>query len=154
MCEKKIFGNSLLYHCKNIKSLKKIVFKYLFLLIIFSLTIVPSLAISPHGNQTAIPGNMTCADCHAPHQTMNISSESSRMSIPPILKSNSIQSFAATSVEGNITLISSLGQTWYQQGIYGPNTSNDNSWGWTFFDEDPPSGFMTPPEKVTQGENI
>ncbi len=157
MCEKKIFNNSLMYGCKNIKSLKNIAFKYLFLLIILSLTIVPSLAIPPHGNQSAIPENKTCADCHAPHQTMNISSESSRISkvnTPPFSKSNSVQSFAATSVEGNITLISSLGQNWYQQGIYGPNTSYDNSWGWTFFDENPSSGFIIPNESVIQGENI
>lgn len=88
---------------------------------------------------------------------MEIPSESSRMSIaniPLVSRSNSIQSFAATSVSGNITLISSLGQNWYQQGIYGPNTGNDSSWGWTFFDENPPSGFITPNESVTQRENI
>jgi hypothetical protein len=153
MSVKKIFDNNMLCCYKNFISLKNITFKYLFLLIIFSLTIVPSLAILPHGNQSVIPGNKTCSDCHAPHQTMNITSESSRI-IKADSKSNSIQSFTATSVEGNITLISSLGQNWYQQGIYGPNSSYDKSWGWTFFDENPPSGFIIPNESVTQRENI
>ena len=81
--------------------------------------------------------------------------------------------FAATSsVNGNITLVTSVGQNWYQQGIYGPNQSDvtiDKSWGWTFFDEiylsipnGTSSGYMNPtdkpiekpPEKTTQKNNI
>ncbi len=61
-----------------------------------------------------------------------------------------------TSVTGNITLISSMGQDWYQQGIYGPDGYNiwDNSWGWTFFDENPPTGYIIPAENITQRDNI
>ena len=62
-----------------------------------------------------------------------------------------------TSVTGNITLIASKGQDWFQQGIYGPTTGpvpGDMSWGWTFFDENPPSGYIVPPENVIQRNNI
>ncbi|VVB86921.1 Cytochrome c3 [uncultured archaeon] len=59
-------------------------------------------------------------------------------------------------ISGNITLITSLGQNWYQQGI---NGLDSNGWGWTFFDESfsnsgYSSGYITPPEKVTQRNNI
>jgi len=71
---------------------------------------------------------------------------------------DNLKSLSTTEVIGNITLITSLGQNWYQQGIYGPNASGnasiDKSWGWTFFDETPASGFMEPPENTTQRNNI
>ncbi|NJD78883.1 MAG: hypothetical protein FIB08_17620, partial [Candidatus Methanoperedens sp.] len=68
----------------------------------------------------------------------------------------------ATNVTGNITMVTSAGQNWYQQGIYGPNQSaiaTDKSWGWTFFDETfinggYPSGYTEPPEKTTQRNHI
>lgn len=67
---------------------------------------------------------------------------------------------STTNVIGNITLITSMGQNWYQQGIYGqsssnePGTPSDKSWGWTFFDENPPSGYVIPSENVIQRDNI
>jgi hypothetical protein len=124
---------------KDLKNSRKINLKYIMFLSIFLIIIAPALAVSPHTNQSGIP------------------SESSRIikaTIPFISNLKSIQSFAASNVAGNITLISSLGQNWYQQGIYGPNSSNDSSWGWTFFDENPSSGFITPSENVTQRQNI
>jgi hypothetical protein len=144
---------------KDIKNSKKIILKFCIFLLIISITIVPSLAVSPHENLNGIPENKTCVDCHTSHETTNIPSESSRISEAntlPVSRSNIIQSFAASNVVGNITLISSLGQNWYQQGIYGPSSSAslDQSWGWTFFDENPPGGFIVPSEKITQKNNI
>jgi hypothetical protein len=74
-----------------------------------------------------------------------------------VIQSPAITSVAgATNVTGNITLITSLGQSWYQQGI---NGLDSNGWGWTFFDESfsnggYSSGYITPPEKTTQRNNI
>ncbi|HEY9206724.1 MAG TPA: cytochrome c3 family protein, partial [Candidatus Methanoperedens sp.] len=86
------------------------------------------------------------------------SSKIGTMNYAPAQQSNNVFSISATNVIGNITLITSLGQTWYQQGIYGPNASGnvtiDKSWGWTFFDETPPSGFITPSERNIQRTNI
>src|SRR4030067_1342356 len=157
MNDKKIVDNIILYSYKDIKCLKTIVFKYILFLLIISMSIFPSLAVSPHENQDGIPENKTCIDCHTPHQTDGTPSKSLNVTIantPPVSEPIIIQSFAASNVAGNITLISSMGQNWYQQGIFGPNTGNDKSWGWTFFDENPPSGFMSPNESVTQRENI
>ncbi|MCX9083185.1 MAG: cytochrome c3 family protein, partial [Candidatus Methanoperedens sp.] len=71
---------------------------------------------------------------------------------------NTAGSIAAANVAGNITLITSVGQNWYQQGIYGPNASGnisvDKSWGWTFFDENPPSDYFMPSDKTIQKNRI
>ena len=142
---------------KDVKNSKNFTLKFIIFLLIICIITVPSLAVSLHEIQGGIPENKTCADCHTSHQRMDIPSGPSTISIantPSISNPNSIQSFEATNVVGNITLISNLGQNWYQQGIYGPNTSNDSSWGWTFFDENPSSGFITPSENVTQRQNI
>lgn len=51
-----------------------------------------------------------------------------------------------------------MGEDWFHQGIYGPNGNSniggDQSWGWTFFDENRSSGFIVPSENVTQKNNI
>lgn len=145
---------------KGIKRLKGTINNYILVLIILSIIAAPSTAISPHDVPGGIPENQTCIDCHTTHLTIKIPSGSSRISQMnsfPVSETNIIQSFEASSVTGNITLISSVSQNWYQQGIKGPDNYgtdiNDNSWGWTFFDEVPPSGFMFPPN-ITQRENI
>jgi len=79
-----------------------------------------------------------------------------------IINISTVYAGSSTIVTGNITLIAGNGQSWSQQGIYGPNQSNpvvDKSWGWTFFDETflndgYPSGFIEPPERTTQKNNI
>ncbi|TFH46065.1 MAG: hypothetical protein E4G94_03275, partial [ANME-2 cluster archaeon] len=146
--------------------LKKKAHKYILLLLIFSITIVPSMAVSIHETQGGIPENSTCIDCHTTHQTINLNSESSPISAvnyAQVLTSDGLQSFATSNVVGNISLIPSLGQNWFQQGIYGPDGGLggggvhyplDKSWGWTFFDENPASGYITPSEKVIQKNNI
>ncbi|TFH46300.1 MAG: hypothetical protein E4G94_02700, partial [ANME-2 cluster archaeon] len=139
------------------RELKKSTHKYILFLLIFLITIAPSIADSIHENE--ILENSTCIDCHPDHQTININSESPQISTlnpAQVLMVDSIQSFATSNVVGNITLIASLGQNWYQQGIYGLSSSSslDQSWGWTFFDENPPSGFIVPFEKITQKNNI
>lgn len=167
----KIFDNIIVYYYKNIKSLKNITFKYIFFLLIISVTIVPSLAISPHENQSGIPENKTCSDCHVnSHQGLvgklqqsGSTAMSQQQGVAQKALISGTSDIATTNVVGNINLISSVGQDWYQQGVYGPDGGYggggvhyplDKSWGWTFFDENPPSGFITPPENVTQANNI
>ena len=104
-------------------------------------------------------GDKKCIDCHSDvhKQNKNADNKQIMQSNSAIEQQNNVVSIykAATEVIGDITLITSVGQNWYQQGIYGPNTTaNDKSWGWTFFDENPPSNFIIPPEKVTQKNNI
>ncbi|MCZ7362119.1 MAG: hypothetical protein O8C58_02085, partial [Candidatus Methanoperedens sp.] len=65
---------------KDIKNSKKIIFKYILFLLIISITIVPSLAVSIHDNQNETANNSKCSDCHTTHQTVNILSESSKIS--------------------------------------------------------------------------
>lgn len=93
-----------------------------------------------------------CTDCHNNTHPQNSNKQIKQPTRSVIGKQAGIQT---TNVIGNIILVSSVGQNWYQQGIYGPNSSeNDKSWGWTFFDENPPSGYITPSEKVIQRDNI
>lgn len=115
------------------------------------------------------PGNKRCIDCHAgvhkrltdklqtPEQIVQLTQQGATQNAI----SSTTSSVETTNVVGNINIITSMGQDWYQQGIYGPDngygiadTTMDKSWGWTFFDENPASGFITPPENVTQRNNI
>jgi hypothetical protein len=116
-------------------------------------------------------GGKKCADCHANvHQGLfgNLQ-KSGQVAMPQqqgvVQKAiiSGTSNIATTNVVGNINLVTSMGQDWSQQGIYGPDGAFGGggvgsvltkSWGWTFFDENPPSGFITPPENVTQRNNI
>ncbi len=106
----------------------------------------------------SVRGDKKCIECHSDiHRQYN--GGSYNIQGQKALVKNAIMSTSTTGtmteVIGDITLITSMGQNWYQQGIYGPDSaSNDQSWGWTFFDENPPSNFMIPPEKVIQKNNI
>jgi hypothetical protein len=134
-------------------------------LLIFCISIIPVIAASVNGvhdNPDVNQKDIKCNNCHNSRQIFSQPSSihvNSKGIVAPLI---TIKSLAATNVVGNITLITSPGQNWYQQGIYGPNASGnatiDKSWGWTFFDETTPetipSGFLTPPEKTTQRNNI
>jgi hypothetical protein len=111
------------------------------------------------------PDNKRCADCHAdPHKGLGSKLQQSgsivtsqQQGIVQKAMSSGMSSMATSNVVGNINLIASMGQDWYQQGIFGPSSGNavqDKGWGWTFFDESPPSGYILPPEKVNQKNNI
>lgn len=146
----------------------KLVFCIFSLSILFLLTTTGSSYATPntnvHDNLDKNPKNVDCSSCHInKHAQPGKLSDSNQKTTqantinPLSIPQSGIQSLATTAVSGNITLITSLGQNWYQQGIYGPNTYNytiDKSWGWTFFDEAPPSGFITPPEKITQRNGV
>ncbi len=150
----------------NKNDLKYILFIYIFI-ILFS--IIPGQAaeiINPHNNTS---GNNDCKNCHFDEYAASFQQKQIPQTNNPIqtiaqinnlntisVSQDNSQTLAATSVAGNITLITSMGQDWYQQGIYGlsSNASPDQSWGWTFFDENPPSGFIVPSEKITQKNNI
>ena len=110
-------------------------------------------------------GGKKCADCHADvhkgligklQQSGQIST--SQQGIAQKMIGSGISNMATTNVTGNITLMTSMGQDWFQQGIYGPNGNSalggDQSWGWTFFDENRSSGYIIPQENVTQKNNI
>ncbi|CAG0986036.1 hypothetical protein METP3_02364 [Methanosarcinales archaeon] len=146
------------YSGENIRHFLLIFISFILLFIVIP---HPSYAISlsdPHENLT--DDQRLCENCHTNHiKTPRQEIQQSNSLISNANSQwNNIQSLAATSVVGNITLIASLGQDWYQQGIYGPNASGnisiDKSWGWTFFDERPSSGFITPPDKTTQKNRI
>ncbi|TFH44084.1 MAG: hypothetical protein E4G94_04010, partial [ANME-2 cluster archaeon] len=118
------------------------------------MVIVPAYAVSEHNSTDA-----DCTTCHTQHQqntgTVNISKTTS-ISSTSSSQSNDFQSIT-TSVIGDIILITSVGQDWYQQGILGmqqPGSQSD--WGWTFFDQAPPynSRYISPSEKITQHNNI
>ncbi len=146
----------------------KLVFCIFTISILFLLiTIDPGYAApntKVHDTLDKNPKNVDCSSCHInkhaqPGKLPDGSKKTAQTnSINPLsIPQSGTQSLATTTVSGNITLITSLGQNWYQQGIYGPNTYNftvDKSWGWTFFDEAPPSGFISPPEKMTQRNRI
>ncbi|MFZ3384839.1 MAG: hypothetical protein WA144_13025, partial [Candidatus Methanoperedens sp.] len=104
-----------------------------------------------HDNPDVNQKDIQCNDCHNSRKIFSQPSSIQINSKGVVAPLNNIMSPATSNVAGNITLITSLGQNWYQQGIYGPNASGnasvDKSWGWTFFDENTPetipSGYIT-----------
>jgi hypothetical protein len=131
------------------------------LILIFFMSISPVFAASVNGvhdNPDKSQKDQKCNDCHDSHQIFSQSASVRTSNNGIVAPLNSKMSFETTNVVGNITLITSVGQNWYQQGIYGPNASadasQDKSWGWTFFDETPPSGYIEPPGKAIQRNNI
>ncbi|NJD77388.1 MAG: hypothetical protein FIB08_09885, partial [Candidatus Methanoperedens sp.] len=141
---------------------------FIFLLLLLFSTIVNSVQAESIQAYDHSSGNRECYTCHnSTHatafqpkidsQNTNPVKTGSQITSVNSLPINQVNIQATTDVLGNITLITSIGQDWYQQGIYGPSADNsvmDGSWGWTFFDEDPQSGFITPNESVTQRNNI
>ncbi|MDW7777082.1 MAG: cytochrome c3 family protein [Methanosarcinales archaeon] len=139
-------NNSLLVRNYIIKNM--VLFFSLCLLILLNVTPAYAITYTEHD-----PTDFDCVKCHPSH-LQNIS-PTKTAEILGAAQSLSTQSIETTSVVGNITLIASVGQNWFQQGIYGPNsTANDKSWGWTFFDETPSKNLITPREKVTQRNGI
>ncbi|MCL7413097.1 MAG: cytochrome c3 family protein [ANME-2 cluster archaeon] len=97
------------------------------------------------------PEDFDCVKCHPGHQQ----NDGPINTIEIVDDSQPINAIEMTSVIGDITLIASVGQNWFQQGIYGPNSqANDKSWGWTFFEETPSRNLTVPSEKVTQRNGI
>jgi hypothetical protein len=100
-------------------------------------------------------GDSECLRCHTSHditgkQTLPLNT------VKEIKTPQSLQSLPTAQVIGDITLITSMGQNWYQQGI---NGLGPKTWGWTFFDEiydngGYPSGRIMPSEQITQRNNI
>ena len=155
---------------------KSFLLKFLFTSMIFLMMIGPSIAETINDIHKDLDENMGdsgCLECHSSHEgtisevpktTSMINSGSSELQNIPIMTD--------TQVTGDITIVTSVGQNWLQQGIFGPNQSNvttDKSWGWTFFDEifltipnGTSSGYMNPgdkpfdkpPEKTTQKNSI
>ena len=136
----------------------------LFILIFFiNIDMVFAASVNEvHDNLDVNQKEIKCSNCHNSRQIFSQPSLIQINSKGIVAPLNNIMSLATSNVVGNITLITSIGQNWYQQGIYGPNASGnatiDKSWGWTFFDEKAPetipSGYITPPEKATQRNNI
>ena len=133
---------------------------FMALIVMISMPSYASPTIKIHGNLSENLTNSECDSCHASHQTALAQKKNTQKSGINYASSpsNNIQSLVVTNVVGNITLITSMGQNWYQQGIYGPNASGnvsvDKSWGWTFFDETPASDIITPSETTTQKNKI
>ncbi len=108
-----------------------------------------------HKNLDENLGDSECLRCHTSHdikgtQTLPAST------IKAFQASQSFQSSGTTQVIGDITLITSMGQNWYQQGI---NGLGPKTWGWTFFDEiyengGYPTNRINPPEQITQRNKI
>ena len=128
----------------------------LLLIILFFIAIGPSYAdpiTDIHSNLDEKSGDSECIRCHSSHQelrpTVPLANTINNLQTP---QTQNILSSATTGVIGNITLITGMGQNWYQQGI---NALGTKTWGWTFFDETiNSSGYITPPEQTTQRNNI
>ena len=133
-------------------------FQCIILVLAILISIEPTYGISDiHNKQDMGSGNFECLKCHPSHQISRNGALDRGIVQDLNPPSGSLKTFSSTQVIGNITLITSIGQNWYQQGIYGPNTGSfdqDKSWGWTFFDESPSSGFITSAENVTQRNGI
>lgn len=98
-------------------------------------------------------GDSECLRCHTSHNIPGTQTLPAN-NIKALQTSQSSQS--PTQVIGDITLITSMGQNWYQQGI---NGLGPKTWGWTFFDEiydngGYPTNKIMPPEQITQRNNI
>ncbi len=101
-------------------------------------------------------GDSECLRCHISHEIPGTQALPAKTVQDNIQTSKSLLSPGTTQVIGDITLITSMGQNWYQQGI---NGLGPKTWGWTFFDEiyengGYPTNKIKPPEQITQRNKI
>lgn len=128
------------------------------LLTLYLTAIGPSSADSInniHKNLDEKLGDFECIRCHSSHNVPGTQTQSAS-TIKGYQTLQSLPSPGTTRVIGNITLITGMGQNWYQQGI---NGLGQKTWGWTFFDETElngaySTGRIIPPEQTTQKNNI
>ena len=131
-------------------------------IIIYSINLIPGYAAEPAYVHNNTNGNNNCNSCHFSSHAASFQQVQKPQTNPGInsiaSSQTNLHTLEATNVIGNITLITSMGQDWFQQGIYGPdgysNMGGDQSWGWTFFDQNPSSRYITPDESVIQRETI
>jgi len=147
---------------------KSFLLKFFYISMLSLMMIGPSIAETfddIHKDLDENMGDSGCLKCHSSHQgtISEVPQKSSMINVgSPELQN--IRLMTDPEVTGNITIVTSVGQNWLQQGIFGPNQSDvttDKSWGWTFFDEiyisipsGTSSGYMSPPEKMTQRNSI
>ncbi|HEY9245644.1 MAG TPA: hypothetical protein VIO11_02245, partial [Candidatus Methanoperedens sp.] len=104
------------------------------LLIFIFLFSIPTVYASTAVHDNVNPGK--CNNCHISHiskstqQAIDGQKNVRISAVNYVSQPSGMQAPAGVSVTGNITLITSPGQNWFQQGIYGPttNTSLDQSW--------------------------
>ncbi|MCL7414026.1 MAG: hypothetical protein M8353_10515, partial [ANME-2 cluster archaeon] len=126
---------------------------------VVSATPLSTNTIPEHDDLSEYPDDRECINCHLPHQQSNLEDGITTNIYPNYDTTSQLDnsmSLSVTTVSGDIILISSIGQNWYQQGINGLGIQ---TWGWTFFDETYlnggyPSNKIIPPEQTTQRNNI